>query len=271
MYSPADNCKNGTDRKAHDDLPLVEWWIQQIARYKFTTGIQLIDYVDVHYYPQAPYVAFGDKEDIITSTLRLRGTRSLYDPNYVDESWISAAINLIPRIREWINQYTPGLGIAVSEYNWGADTILTGALAQAETFGIFAREGVDIAARWVVPDAGSVVEDAYKIFINYDGKGSKITGEIVLANSTIVDELASFAFDDSSSKTLYVVLICKSVTQGIAVSVDASSAATTASSATLYSFSKASRLGPSGTAQVFNGKFTLNMTPLTATLAVIKY
>ena len=43
--------------------------------------------------------------------MRLRSLKSLYDPNYVDESWIGsccgAAVNLIPRMRGWIDARYP--------------------------------------------------------------------------------------------------------------------------------------------------------------------
>jgi len=52
FFSPADNCVDGPDRKAHGDVPLLEWYISQIAKVKLTTGVQVVDYIDIHYYPQ---------------------------------------------------------------------------------------------------------------------------------------------------------------------------------------------------------------------------
>jgi len=271
MFSPADgNCKDGADRQAHDDLPLIEWYIQQIARYKFSTGIQLIDYIDFHYYPASANVAFGPVEDLVTTTLRLRSTRSLYDPDYVDESWVSEAIYIIPRVRNWINQYTPGLKIAISEYNWGWDEIITGAVAQAEVLAIFAREQVDVSARWVVPELGSVVEDAYKIFLNYDGHGAKISGDSVGANTTSIDEVTGYAFDDTTTKTLYVLLISKIPAGQIPVTVDVSSVSLSGS-ATIYAFDPKNRLHLAGTANVGNGKLQVTLGYWSATLVVAKY
>eukprot|EP01120_Amphizonella_sp_Union-15-10_P013857 TRINITY_DN6539_c0_g1_i2.p1 TRINITY_DN6539_c0_g1~~TRINITY_DN6539_c0_g1_i2.p1 ORF type:complete len:690 (-),score=137.16 TRINITY_DN6539_c0_g1_i2:26-2095(-) len=268
-FSPADGCTDGPDRKAHGDLPLLEWYIQQIARYKFTNGVQLVDYIDVHFYPQAPGVG-GSNEDLITSTLRLRAPRSLWDPTYVDESWISLPINLIPTIRSYINQYAPGLGIAISEHAWGSDNIITAAITLVEVLGVFAREGVDVAGKWTVPSSGSVSEDAYSLFLNYDGKGSQVSGFNVMANTSSLEEVSSFAFDDSSSRTLYVVLVSKVLSGSISVTVDVTKTSMTGQ-IQYYGFSKTSRLGPQGTGSLVGGRFTLDMNALTATLAVIKY
>ena len=36
-------------------------------------------------------MAFGNGNDPATNALRLRSTRALWDPSYVDESWINTA------------------------------------------------------------------------------------------------------------------------------------------------------------------------------------
>ena len=85
---------------------------------------------------------------------RNRSTRSLWDPNYVDETWINDKVQLIPRLRNWVNTYYyPGTPIGITEYNWGAEGHINGATTQADIFGIFGREGLDMAARWTTPDA----------------------------------------------------------------------------------------------------------------------
>ena len=84
---------------------------------------------------------------------RNRSTRSLWDPNYVDETWINDKVQLIPRLQNWVNTYYPGTPIGITEYNWGAENHINGATTQADIFGIFGREGLDMAARWTTPDA----------------------------------------------------------------------------------------------------------------------
>jgi hypothetical protein len=97
-------------------------------------------------------------------------------------------------VRAWIDQYCPGTKLAITEYNWGNDGTSSGAVAQAELFGIFAREGVDLATRWVAPDADTRVERAYTLFLDYDGAGSKVEGDSVSAVSANVDVLGAYAF-----------------------------------------------------------------------------
>ena len=68
----------------------------------------------------------------------------------------------------------PDMKIAITEYNWGNDDIISGAVATAEALAIFGREGVDIATRWVVPEVGTLGEQAFKMYLNYDGQGGSV-------------------------------------------------------------------------------------------------
>ena len=45
--------------------------------------------IDLHYYPQETNVALTSDDSAATAALRLRSLKSLYDPTYVDESWIA--------------------------------------------------------------------------------------------------------------------------------------------------------------------------------------
>ena len=44
---------NPQDRLAHGNVPLVEWYLQQLQAYEQQHGTRLLDYLDLHYYPQA--------------------------------------------------------------------------------------------------------------------------------------------------------------------------------------------------------------------------
>jgi hypothetical protein len=51
---------------------------------------------------------------------------------------------------------------AITEYNLGALDHVNGALAQADLLGVFGREGLDMAAIWAPPGAGTPGFYAYK-------------------------------------------------------------------------------------------------------------
>jgi len=115
------------DRKKHGGTPLVEWLLRKLRSYQQAHGTRLVDYLDLHYYAQG-----GSTTDV---------TRSLWDPTYTDPSWIDSKIQLLPRMKRWVARDYPGTKISLSEYNLSVGDAMTNALIQADTLGIFAREG----------------------------------------------------------------------------------------------------------------------------------
>lgn len=154
FYSAYDGCGTGVDYSSHGSMYFVPWYLQQMKVYEQQHGVRILDYLDLHNYPQASGVALGSAGNAATQALRLRSTRSLWDATYVDESWIGEAVRLIPRMRDWVNTYYPGTEIAITEYNWGGLESINGALAQADVLGIFGREGADLATLWGPPTSG---------------------------------------------------------------------------------------------------------------------
>ena len=57
FFSPADNCNVGPDRVAHGNLEFLDWYLEQAKQHFDSTGVRLVDYLDVHYYPQSPGVS----------------------------------------------------------------------------------------------------------------------------------------------------------------------------------------------------------------------
>jgi len=264
FFSAADGCQAGSDAEAHGNLALTDWYLLQAANYQAAHGVRLLDYLDVHYYPQANGVALSDDESAGTAALRLRSLKGLYDPAYVDESWIGQPVDLVPRMKSWIASRLPGTRLAISEYNWGNDNGASSALAQAEALAIFGREGVDVATRWVAPAAGSRVEDAFLLYLDYDGKGARVAGDSVQAVSSSVDTVGAYAVAGPGSR-LHLLLFNKDfVSHAVQVQVAGSPSAPLA----LYEFDAVNRFGPAGTAALTAGAVTLTLPALSATLAV---
>jgi Glycoside hydrolase family 44 len=264
FFSAADGCQAGSDAQAHGNLALTDWYLLQAANYQAAHGVRLLDYLDVHYYPQANGVALSDDESAGTAALRLRSLKGLYDPSYVDESWIGQPVDLIPRMKGWIASRLPGTRLAISEYNWGNDNGASSALAQAEALAIFGREGVDLATRWVAPAAGSRVEDAFLFYLDYDGNGARVAGDSIQAVSSSVDTVGAYAVAGPGSR-LHLLLFNKDfVSHAVQVQVAGSPSAPLA----LYEFDAVNRFGPAGTAALTAGAVTLTLPALSATLAV---
>jgi hypothetical protein len=200
-----DNFRTHQDRQAHGGEAFLPWWLDQVRRLDQAAGQRTLDYLDVHYYPQAPDVALAPAGNAATRALRIRSTRSLWDPTYLDESWIRTPVMLIPLLRSWIDQHYPGTRLAITEYNWGGEEDASGAVALAEVLGIFGREGVDLATYWTAPPADSPAGAAFRLYRNYDGRGATF-GDVSLPARSTRPEVAAFASRHSDTGEVDVVL-----------------------------------------------------------------
>jgi hypothetical protein len=264
FWSPADGCGPGPDRTAHGGLDLVAWYLQQVESHRVATGTRLVDLLDIHYYPQAG-TALNDDESASKAALRLRTLKSLYDPAYVDESWINQPVRLIPRMRAIIDARCPGTGLAITEYNFGGDTGISSALAQAEALAIFGREGVDLATRWVAPGVGTRCADAFRLYLDYDGAGGRVSGTSVRATSAKVDSVGAYAIQADDGR-LFVLLFNKHTageTAQLAVAAGGDRAIG------LWRFTAGAGLASAGSWSLVSGAATLALPARSATLAVI--
>lgn len=196
------------DRLRHGNTPLLPWWLSRMRALEKRTGLKLLDVVDVHYYPQALGVGIQRQGaiDPAAAARRLRAPRSLWDPTYVDESWIHESIRLIPRLREWIAANAPGVRIQIGEWNMGAEEDMSGGLAVAETLGRFAQEDLFAAYYWDYPPKNSPAAFGFRAFRNFDGKGGRFLDQWVPA-STTQPLVSVFASRDPAQKDHLVVVL----------------------------------------------------------------
>ncbi len=202
-----DNFRTAQDRKNHGDMPFLPWFLDQLRTYEQRNGQRLLDVLDIHYYPQAGGVFTDPKTDADTNALRLRSTRALWDNNYKDESWINTQVRLIPRMRQWIEQYYPSTKLGITEWNWGADDTLNGGLTIANVLGIYGREGVYMAAYWRFPPKDSPGFHAFKLFTNFDGKGSTFGDTSLSLINSNDSKVSAFAARDTQTGRLRLIVV----------------------------------------------------------------
>jgi Glycoside hydrolase family 44 len=205
-YNPADYPDRGTNG-GWDYMP---WLLNQIQQHDLGAGCRLLDYFTLHCYPQEGNVSGADASPS-TELLRNQSTRVFWDSNYIDPSWINQVIMLIPRMKSWVATNYPGTRTGITEYNWGAETNINGATAQADILGIFGREGLDLATRWTTPDASTPTYKAMKIYRNYDGNKSTFGNTSILTTVPNPDILSAFGAVRTSDGALTLMVINKDI------------------------------------------------------------
>jgi hypothetical protein len=214
-YNPADY----PDRTANGGWDYIPWLLNQFYQYSITNDQRLLDYLTVHCYPQEGDVS-GNDVSTTTALLRNESTRVFWDTNYVDPSWINNIIMLIPRMKNWVSTYYPGTKIGVTEYNWGAETNINGATAQADILGIFGREGLDLATRWTTPATNTPTYLSMKMYRNYDGNKSIFGDTSILTTVPDPDGLSAFGAVRTSDGAMTLMVINKDLNNATPINVN---------------------------------------------------
>ena len=281
---------NHIDQTNHGGAYFVPWYLQQAQAYEQANGVRILDVLSLHWYPQGKKVGGGpitnqefdpgnpaDEVTTATKTLRNQSTRSLWDPNYVDQSWIhdlgyeSNEPHLIPLLHEWVNANYPGTQIGITEYNWGAENDPNGATAQAEILGIFGREALDLATRWTSPTAGSNVYSAYKMYRNYDGVHSMFGDQSVTSAEADadIDNVSSFAALRSSDGALTIMVIAKVLSGATPVTIHLSNFLPSGSVAHYWQLSAANAIAQQPDVALAGTTLSFTANPETVNLFVI--
>lgn len=195
-----------------------EYYLAEAARAEATAGRRLIDQICVHYESEA----HGDEGRVTVSegsaAARVQAPRSLWDPSYVEESWVSdlyGPLNLLPRLQAMIDAAYPGTGLCLSTYDFGGGGDVSGAIAVADTLGLLGVHGVTTAAMDVNSEdfkwAGLA---AYR---NYDGAGSTFGDRSIAVDTTDTEQASCYAsLDAGNPNRLVIVAINKAETQATA-------------------------------------------------------
>lgn len=163
-------------------------------------GKRLVDVLDIHWYPEAKgdgvRITGGGPDKPGTPMARAQAPRSLWDPAYVEDSWITKdflkgkPIALLPGIQEQIRKHYPGTKLAITEYDFGGKKDISGAIAQADVLGLFGRYGVFAAANWGFRPGDTGTLAGYRAFLDMDGKGRHF-GSLGLAVSGVPSEMGA--------------------------------------------------------------------------------
>ncbi len=201
----------------------VDFYLQQMQAASDTAGTRLLDYFDFHWYPEATgggtRITGADTGAAVVAA-REQAPRSLWDPTYIEQSWITdpggfnyGPIDLLPDLAAKIADNYPGTKLGVSEWNYGGGTDISGAIATADVLGIFGQQQVGLADMWPLNGDERFTYAAFRAFRNYDGAGGSF-GDISIPSTSSNVPLATVytGQDAADHKKLVIVAINKGTT-----------------------------------------------------------
>ncbi len=257
---------NGTgDAYRYNKMTWVNAYLDGMRAASEAAGGRLLDVFSVHYYPAA---AGTDVE-------RVQAPRSLWDPTYVEDSWITApgngftdgrSLRLIPTLQQSINDFYPGTKLAITEYSFGGRHHVSGGIAQADALGIFGRHGVDLATYFFTVD--DYIAAGFKIYRNYDGANGSFGSTSVRSTISDLENGSSYASLDGDGR-LHLILINKNFTRSMRSSITVESPEQW-NHAQMYSFGSASSaIGRADDITIGDRAFSLTLPPLTVSHLVL--
>ncbi len=208
------NLQNAPDSAGRD---FQAYYLQQLAQAEAVYGHRLVDVLDMHWYPEATgggiRITGSDTSDAVVAA-RLQAPRSLWDPTYTETSWITqwstlGPIRLLPRMREKISQNYAGTKLAITEYNYGGGSHISGGIAQADVLGVFGREGVFAANSWALASNETFIQGGFRMFRNFDG-GNGSFGDVSIRATT----------DDIAGSSVYASLNSGNANEMIVVAIN---------------------------------------------------
>lgn len=191
----------------------IDYYLEEMKKAEETHGKRLLDAIDLHFYTEAQgvcnerYCHHYDNEECAYA--RMNSTRTLWDESYRERSWITNTgtdlMPLLPNLQQSIDKYYPGTKIAITEYNFGAEDHISGAVAEADALGIFAKYGVYLATLFTGENPFGCA--AIDLYTNYDGEGSGFGDTLVSCESSDIERSTAYAgiFGDSSDVVTVVV------------------------------------------------------------------
>jgi hypothetical protein len=255
----------------------LDYYLDQMSQASAAAGVRLLDVLDLHRYSDETAVGNSslaminqtDFTDTATDQERVQDPRILWDPTFVENSWVGQYypqfVPWIPNIQASINKYYPGTKLSFTEYNYGGESDISGGIAQADVLGIYGKYGVYLGCLWLLHSSPPplYVSAAFNLYLNYDGNGGKFGSTSLAETDSDTVNTSAYASVDSA-RLLHVVVLNKSYTQAADVSFQIAGP-NTYSNAVVYAFdSSGSAITARAPATIVNGKFSYKLAPLTA-------
>jgi hypothetical protein len=257
--------KGPADKNSHNGTPFLQYYLQQMQAASTTAGIRLLDYLDVHanQFTSGSGTTAGNET---VQSARENSVRLFYDPTYTSGG---NTYQLIPYLQGLVAANYPGTKTAITDYSFGGEESISGAIAQAEALAVFGWQGLDLAT--MTSSQGPItdpkylpVQLAFNLFLNYDGAGSKYGDGSLNTASADTTVLTVYAAKRSSDGKI-TVLVFNKLYQDETSTITLTTSATTAK---VYQISvkDLTKIQSLSAATVTNGATTLTFPAQSVTL-----
>jgi hypothetical protein len=245
-----------------------------------TFGRPLVDVYDFHWYPEAtdgsgnrvPFLNGPSLTDAQVQVI-VQSPRSLWDPTYQENSWITGTLGgpiyILPRLQAKIAARNPGMKLSITEYNNGGAQHFAGTVAQADNLGVFGAQGLFAANMWPLVNNEPYLLAGFRAFRNFDGANHNFGDTSVLATSSNVGNVMVYVSTDTArpGRVVMVAINRSNATQTTAIAGQPLSGSAHLFQMTATTASSQSTVQPvaSGTQAVSGSSLTVTLPALSVT------
>lgn len=215
-YTNFQNAPDWNDVSSGEDYDwFIDYYLDEMKKESEEQDRRLLDVLSLNWYPEARgdnRIVFDPEQTINDHLARVQAPRTLWDPDYAEDSWIGEwgqeHLPLIPKIKESINEYNPGTNLAFSEFSYGGSNHISGGIAIADVLGIFGKYGVYMSTHW--GEVEDYTASGYKIYRNYDGNQSAYADINVFSETSDIENSSVYAsVCEENNDNLHVIVINK--------------------------------------------------------------
>lgn len=255
----------------------IDYYLDEMHKAENNVGTRILDVLDIHYYTEAKGVCgerscnHYDNDGCVKA--RLDSVKSLYDETYKEDSWITDTgaefFPLLPNLQQSVDKYYPDTKIGFTEYNFGGGDHISGAVAEADTLGIFAEYGVYFATIWSF-DNNQYQLAAINMFTNYDGSGNGFGNTLIKSEYENEDISVYSSIDGNDENTVKIIITNHSLHDEAPVEISLASEEKyqTAEVYSLYGDSPEIKAMPA-VEDIAENTFSYNLPPLSVTEFVV--
>ena len=206
---------------AYADFTADNWFVDkyltEMKKAEQSEGRRLLDVYDFHWYPEAVSANGTRIGKLVQPNLSadaiqtiVQNPRSLWDTNFTEKSWIAdyfgGPIFILKRMQDKIAADYPGTGLAITEYQFGGENNIAGAVAEADYLGIFGSLDLFAASYWRQWTNMPFIAAGFDMYRDYDGKLGTFGDISIAASSSSVSNVTAYVSADSQHPSRHVIV-----------------------------------------------------------------
>ena len=206
---------------AYPEFTVDNWftdkYLTEMKKAEQAEGRRLLDVYDFHWYPEAVTANNTRIGNLVQPNLSVdemrtivQNPRSLWDTNYAERSWIAdwfgGPVHIVKRLQDKIAADYPGTGLAITEYQFGGENNIAGAIAEADYLGIFGSLNLFAASYWRQWTNMPFIAAGFRMYRDYDGNLGTFGDVSLAASSSNVSNVTAYVSADSQHPNRHVIV-----------------------------------------------------------------